>query len=165
MVKTHKGFTLIELLIVIVIISIVMSVSFVGFQTMYKNYSTESKLSGILQNLLFLFIDARRTAIIEDDVVCIRYANGEFSYYIDNNLDGTPDSNVISSFKTDENIKVYLNDEEKSSFLIYTYDSLFFKNNAGVFESSYSNTEIKILLDSREKILKIENSLPKVLEW
>lgn len=161
-----NGFTLTELLITILIISIILSISYVNFGTIYKNYSLEGKLNGVTQNLLFLFIDARINSIITDSVICIKYENGTFNSFKDMDLDGNPDtnSNFLSSFSLDDKMKIFFNNIETNSFLIYTFDGVFFKNNSGKLDPEFSNSKIKIMLDSKFKILKIENSLPKIVE-
>ncbi|MBT1247967.1 MULTISPECIES: prepilin-type N-terminal cleavage/methylation domain-containing protein [unclassified Thermosipho (in: thermotogales)] len=159
----RKGFSLIEVLIVITIISVLMGIGYVGFEVVYKNTTINSKLSGITQNLFYLLVDARRGAVIKNRIHCIKFENGKFSSFVDEDLDGISDDGKKSEFSLEDSMEVYLNGNKVNNFLIYTYDGFFLKNIGGYLNTDYSNLEIEIKLEKSKKII-IENSLPKMAE-
>lgn len=125
MVKT--GFTLLEILIVLVILSVLFGIGYVSFETVYRNISTESRLSGISQNLFFFLVEARRGAVLKDTIYCIKFNGGKFYSFVDEDLDGNSDNGKKSEISLEESMEVYVNGNKVENFEIYTYDAFFFE--------------------------------------
>ncbi|SHH28977.1 pilus assembly FimT family protein [Thermosipho atlanticus] len=159
-----SGFTLVELLIVLVITAIALGFVYGLYTTVYVKLSNQARLDNTIQRIYYLFVSTRREAFLKNQIFCIKYANKKFSSFVDNDLDGVSDNGNEVTVEIPDEITVYINGSITNDIKIYSRDALFLKFFNDSFSSEYSNMEIKLQLDQDEKVLKITNSLPEILE-
>lgn len=162
----RKGFTILELLLVLSVVAIIFYLGYFSYYSIYNYVKIQAQLNASVQNLFFLLVDARREAVVRDVPVCVKFDGNTFFVFPDADLDGTPDGNTISSFTIGDSVEVFLkdanNEDHFENFEFYTYEGLFLKKEDEIV--SYQNFEINLFIKGFSKTLRVENSLPEVLE-
>ncbi|QTA37289.1 prepilin-type N-terminal cleavage/methylation domain-containing protein [Thermosipho ferrireducens] len=156
-----KGFTLIEILIVLVIISIISGIFFLNANEIFVRLSSEAKLINLQENIYFLLSLARKESV-DTQPIKIEYKNHKIRVFKDTNLDGIPDSSIITEIKVPDNIEIIFNGISVTEINdMYAIDGIFTKYIGNYkFDLSYQNCEFKVKDSRSQKIIKIINSLP-----
>lgn len=166
-----NGYTLVEMLTVLLIISFILGISAVIYNGYAKHLENDAKLTNLSENLFFLLVDARRRGFFGDNIICVKYENRTFSYFIDNNVDRTPDDGIIfNSVTIPDDIKITINDKDLSNLNdLYTFEGLFVQykrdeNGIPYFSNKYRNLKIELSIDKNKKIVQLDNSYPEIQE-
>ncbi len=166
-----RGYTLMEVLISIILISVIFAISMPLYYRMARVLPSEAKLASISEKLFFLLSDARKRGFLGSDVVCIKYSNRTFEAFIDNDLNGvSDDGQVLSKFDltgTDyEKVVFTFNNQQVDQITdLYTTDGIFAKKTSGnILDLVYSNATFQFTLDGKVITIKLEDSLPKIIE-
>lgn len=167
----RRGYTLTEVLISIILISTIFAISIPLYYRMARVLPSEAKLTSISQKLFFLLSDARKRGFLGSDVVCIKYSNRTFEAFIDNDLNGvSDDGQILSKFdftgKDYENVVFTFNNQQVNQITdLYTTDGIFAKKLSGnVLDLVYSNATFQFTLEGKTITIRLENSLPKIIE-
>lgn len=104
-------------------------------------------------------------------MICIRYFNRTFEAFVDNDLNGVSDNGqVLSRFslsdKDYENVILVFNNQQVDQITdLYTVDGIFVKKTSGnILDLSYSNATFQFTLDDKTITVRLEDSLPKIIE-
>lgn len=168
----RQGYTLTEVLVSIILISFMLAIATPVFYRMATILPKEAALTGLSQRLFYLLSDARKTSVLSNDIICVKYSNKVFQTFVDNNLDGVPDDNkIISTFNfssADYNeVKFYFNNGEitTGSINIYVVDGIFIRKvTDNQIDTTYSNSQFKFSLGEKSVVVRLDRSLPIIEE-
>ncbi|MFN6992199.1 MAG: hypothetical protein ACK4MM_05710 [Fervidobacterium sp.] len=171
--KSHKdGYTLTEVLFSIIIITFILAISTPVYYRLATVLPKEAMLTGLSQKLFYLLSDARKTSVLSNDIVCIKYSNKVFRTFIFYNLDEVPDANkILSAFNfssTDYNsVKFYFNNVEvtNSNITMYVVDGIFVRKVSNdQIDTNFSNSQFKFTLGEKSIVIKLDRSFPIIQE-
>lgn len=169
---SKQGYTLTEVLVSIILISFMLAIATPAFYRMATTLPKEATLTELSQKLFYLLSDARKTSVLSNDIVCIKYSNKVFQTFVDNNLDEIPDDNkIISTFNFSSAnynaVKFYFNNVEitNSNVTMYVVDGIFVRKvSNNQIDTSYSNSQFKFTMGEKSIVIKLDRSFPIIQE-